>query len=105
MPDTSTALERLLLVTNAGQVDDDRLALHPDVGLGDALSLEFGADQITDDREFLRRRRLGRREDDRHAALEVEPEDRGVVGGDVVAERDQHDQHDTDQGGPEATLS
>ncbi len=75
-------VERLLLVLHAGQVDDDRLALDTDVGLGDPLVLELAADQVADDDQVVTRRGLDGRQDDRHAALEVEAEDRGGAGGD-----------------------
>ena len=94
----------LLLIAHAREVDHDRVTLDPHVRLSDALSFELGPDLVTDDREFLRRRRFGWREDHRHTTLQVEAENRGVVGGDVVSQRDQHDQHDADQRGPEATC-
>ena len=56
-------------------------ALDPDVGLGDAAVLELVADQVADDEQVVAAGALGRREDDGHAALQVEPEDRGVAEG------------------------
>ena len=72
-------VERLLLILHAGQVDDDRLALDTDIGLGDPLVLELAADQVADDDQIVTGRRLDGRQDDRHAALEVETEDRRVA--------------------------
>ena len=77
MPETWTRVERRRLVAHAGEVDDDVVALDPDVGFGDAEALELAADQVADEsRARSTSARLGGGVDDRHAALEVEPEDR-----------------------------
>ena len=53
-------VERLLLILHAGQVDDDRLALDTDIGLGDPLVLELAADQVADDDQIVTGRRTRR---------------------------------------------
>ena len=72
-------VERVALILDAGQVDDDVRALDADVRLGDATVLQLVADEVTDDDQVVAGRSLLRREDHRHAALQVEPEHRRVA--------------------------
>ena len=69
-------LECRLLVGDGGQVDDDVLALHAHVRLGDAERLELIAHQVADTDEVVLLGGLGGGVDDRQAALEVEAEHR-----------------------------
>ena len=86
------SVERLALVAHAGQVDDDVLALDANVGFGDAATLELVADQVTDTVEVLRGRALLRRQHDRDAALQVETEDRLVVGDQIDGQEQDGDE-------------
>ncbi len=81
MPATSAASSASRWSRTPGQVHDDVGALDAHIGLGDPAVLELGAHEVTDDDEVVLRRALGRREDDGHAALQVESEDRRVAEG------------------------
>ena len=75
-------LEGPLAVLDAGQVDDDRVALADDLGLGDAEGVDPGADDLDGLVERARRApsSVGL-VDDRGAALEVEAELRATSPG------------------------
>ena len=65
-------LEGPLAVLDAGEVDDDGVALADDLGLGDAEGVDPAADDLDGVVERLVRHVVGGLEDHRHAALQVE---------------------------------
>ncbi len=76
-------VEGRLLVLHTGQLDDDGVALHADVRLGDAAALEFVADQVAHDGQVFTAGVLGGFEDDTGPTLQVEPEQRCGSRGEV----------------------
>ena len=75
----STASSASCWSLTPGQVDDHVRALDAHVGLGDAALLELVADQVADDDQVVVAGALGRGEDHRHAAAQVEAEHRRVA--------------------------
>ena len=98
-------VERLRLVGDARQVDDDVLALDADVGLGDAEALELVAHQVADDDQFVLVGRLGSGVDDREATFEVETENRRAPERNRQPEQDADGQRETQHRRPEALVA